>query len=96
MSISSADQIQIVGWSIGAGFVIILLVIIAVWCEYDMQRHKDKTISINPFAPFIRCTEAWLRHRMEMQRLQLELKMKRFDPDYTAYLEQKDNGEKHA
>lgn len=71
------------GFGIALGFIIvvIILIFIGIWVTDGVLK--------NPFAPLVRWIDRWQVHRHEMTELKLRVKLKRDEPEYTAYLEQK-------
>jgi hypothetical protein len=76
---------DIIGWCLGLGFIILVLVIcfVAAGVAYDHIH--------NPFGPLIRSLEARRKVKLEMRRLEHRALLIKngLDADYVAHLEKK-------
>lgn len=73
------------GFGIATGFIAFIVILYAL----SMGVYHGRIGFVNPLAPLVRWVDRWQEHRYRMAELRLRVKLKRDDPDYTTYLEQK-------
>lgn len=78
-------------WSLGLGFLLLLIFIIFIWSSIYEGNFG------NPFAPFIRAFEKRQAHKHELERIKLRAQLVNngIDPEYIKVLERELKDDPH-